>query len=160
MMRMTKTVGVLALALAAGGACGGGGPGTSEADVMKYLGTWSYTGQNTLTCSGTPSTESESGTLGIARGTSSPLTVTNSNPPCSFGFNAAGGVATVQPGQTTCALSTTGGQVLTYTYDSWKLTSPNGTTGTYTQSGMYVLSSSSGGQSTCTITASGTITKQ
>ena len=47
---MVKSVCVIALVLGVGGACGGGGgPATSEADITRFLGTWTFTGQNTQT---------------------------------------------------------------------------------------------------------------
>jgi hypothetical protein len=140
-----------------GGGCGGG-DATAEADVMKFLGTWTLSGQTTLTCAGSPGQSTETGTVAFTRGTSAPLhATTNTSHACGAELDAPGGVAKARAGAS-CGVSV-GSDSLTWAFTTWMYTTADGSHGTYSQVGTQTESSPSGRNSVCTFSTMGTITK-
>ena len=149
MHNLKANLGVFAFALAIA-AC------TNTNTSAEFIGTWNYSpGQTELvSCDGTSSTESVSGSLVIAMGVNAPLTWTGGD--CDLQFEVNGDIATAQIGQS-CS-DTQNGTTTVIDFTSVSMTIGNPAT-TLTEQLMATASLSGSASGTCTLSATNTLTK-
>jgi hypothetical protein len=137
-------------------ACGG-----TSISAADFIGNWNRSGNNTVTCAGTPNTTSITGVLTIVAGSSSNQIQGTQPDGCQTNYTISGAVATAAAGQS-CTVAVTGGSWLV-TIQSHTLTfSGDGTTGSTLAeaSSSTVVETVSGTTSNCTESSTGTFTKQ
>jgi hypothetical protein len=141
-----------------GGVSDAGSNGDAASGPEAFVGTWARSGTETITCpTGNPNQVAITGNLVIALGSAS-NTITGTTPDgCQTSYTVSGAVASATPNQT-CNITTEAGvaEVLTVSSRTFNL-SADGQTITAQGNGTLDKTATS---TTCTITSSGTYTKQ
>ena len=133
-----------------------GGPSASD-----FIGSWNRSGSQTITCNGTPTTNSFAGVLTIAAGTTSNQIIGTQPDGCQTTYTISGSTASATAGQT-CTIAVTGGSWLVTVQSHTLVFSGSGGTGSTlaATSSTTIAETVNGTTTNCTASATGTFTKQ